>query len=252
MTELELIIDLHRKTSRQGPGSDAATLRALQLTGLTEATSLRVADLGCGNGGPTLTLARHLDGQITAVDLFPEFLRELEKRALKLGLSERVATREQSMAELSFAPASLDLIWSEGAIYNVGFQNGIQQWREFLKPGGYLVVSEITWITNERPKAVEDFWLNAYTEINTAGKKIEQLEQNGYTLAGYFYLPQSCWTEEYYGPLSARFPGFLAANHYAELAQKVVRDQQEEIDLYEQYGAYYSYGFYVARKAEEG
>jgi SAM-dependent methyltransferase len=74
----------------------------------------------------------------------PEFLEALEQRSEKTGLKDKISLLEKSMDELPFEKESLDLIWSEGAIYNIGFENGIKNWKKFLKPGGYLVVSEIT------------------------------------------------------------------------------------------------------------
>ena len=38
------------------------------------------------------------------------------------------------MDDLSFEKDSLDLIWSEGAIYNIGFERGLKEWRNYLKP----------------------------------------------------------------------------------------------------------------------
>ena len=73
MSTLELIIDFHLNSKRQGPGSEAETLKALAMTKLTGNRDLKLADLGCGTGGQTLTLSEKIDGQITAVDLFPEF-----------------------------------------------------------------------------------------------------------------------------------------------------------------------------------
>ena len=80
MTELELIIDLHKNSDRQGPGSENDTLKALGFLNLPTDQHLKVADIGCGSGGQTLTLAKKIKGQITAVDLFPEFLDELNER----------------------------------------------------------------------------------------------------------------------------------------------------------------------------
>lgn len=74
MTELELIIDLHENSERQGPGSEKDTLKALGFLNLPTDQKLKVVDIGCGSGGQTITLAKTLNGQITAVDLFPEFL----------------------------------------------------------------------------------------------------------------------------------------------------------------------------------
>ena len=59
--------------------------------------------------------------EIVAVDLFPEFLEVLQSRAQEAGLTGRIETLAASMDALPFEPESLDLIWSEGAIYNLGF-----------------------------------------------------------------------------------------------------------------------------------
>jgi SAM-dependent methyltransferase len=248
MTELELIIDLHKNSERQGPGSEKDTLRALDLLQLPTDQNLKVADLGCGSGGQTLPLAQNLSAQITAVDLFPEFLNELKEKSQNLGLSEKIIKLEKSIDDLPFKKEVFDLIWSEGAIYNIGFENGLKKWKDYLKVDGYLAVSEITWITPSRPKEIEDFWNAEYPEIATASHKIKQLEDNGFVLAGYFYLSEDSWLETYYKPLQERFEAFLQRHNNSELARKVVADNQAEIDLYQKFKAYYSYGFYMAKK----
>ncbi|HMQ49329.1 MAG TPA: class I SAM-dependent methyltransferase [Saprospiraceae bacterium] len=250
MTELELIIDLHKNSDRQGPGSENDTLKALGFLNLPTDQSLKVADIGCGSGGQTITLAKNLNAQITAVDLFPAFLNELNEKSQQLGLRDKIVTLEKSMDDLPFIKGEFDLIWSEGAIYNMGFENGLKKWKDFLKVGGYLAVSEITWITPSRPKEIEAFWKAAYPEVDTASSKINQLENNGYTLVGYFYLSQDSWIETYYKPMQARFEHFLKRNNNSVLARKVVEDHQAEIDLYLKFKNYYSYGFYLARKNE--
>jgi ubiquinone/menaquinone biosynthesis C-methylase UbiE len=250
MSELDLIIDLHKNSERQGPGSEKETLMALNLLNIPSNQRLKIADIGCGSGGQTITLAKNLNGQIIAVDLFPEFLNELHEKSQKLGLLEQILTLEKSMDNLSFDYNELDLIWSEGAIYNMGFENGIKQWRKFLKNGGFLAVTEITWITINRPKEIEDFWKEEYPEIDTAANKIKQLESNGYSMVGYFYLSQNSCIENYYYPMQSRFEEFLSRHNHSELAKKVVDDNQSEINFYLKFKEYYSYGFYVARKED--
>ena len=250
MTELELIIDLHKNSERQGPGSENDTLKALEFLNLPSGKNLKVADIGCGSGGQTISLANNLNGQITAVDLFPEFLNELNEKSHKLGLMDKIVTLEKSMDDLPFKRNEFDLIWSEGAIYNIGFENGLRKWKDYLKVGGYLAVSEITWITQSRPKEIEKFWKAEYPEVNVASNKIKQLENNGYSLVGYFCLNQDSWIETYYKPMQGRFENFLKRNNNSKLARKVVEDNQAEIDLYQKFKDYYSYGFYIARKNE--
>jgi len=249
MTELDLIIDLHCGTERQGPGSVEDTRRALSLTGgLTKKEGLEIADLGCGNGGQTLTLANHLNGHITAVDLFPAFLEELTGRSETAGFNETITPLEASIDALPFEQESLDLIWSESSIYNIGFENGIKNWGQFLKPGGYLCVSEITWLTEKRPAEIENFWNAAYPEIGTASEKMKVIEESGFTPRGYFTLPPESWIDTYYKPLESKFDSFLGKHANSELAMRIVKEHEDEIALYMQNQAYYSYGFYIAEK----
>lgn len=249
MEHIDLLIDLYRYLDRQGPGSPQDTLRALDLVRPFAGRSPAVADIGCGTGGQTLTLAGQLPGTLVAVDLFPSFLAELETRAAARGWGDRIRTLAASMDALPFEPETFDLIWSEGAVYHIGFEKGVRLWREFLRPGGYLAVSEITWTTHDRPAELEAFWREEYPEIDTAANKIRILADQGYILSGYFELPPESWLDHYYRPLAATFPAFLARQGHSEAAQAVVRACRAEIELYERNRAHYSYGFYVARRA---
>ncbi len=248
MTELELLIDFYKETERQGPGSSNETLKALSFINIDKKQKLKIADIGCGSGSSAIILAENLDGQITAVDLFPEFLDKLNLKSKELGLHEKIKTIEKSMEDLPFKNEELDIIWAEGAIYNMGFENGIKKWRKYLKTGGYLAVSEITWITNTRPKELEEFWNNEYPEIDTASNKIKILEQNGYSPVRYFILAQNSWIENYYKPIEKLFSAFLKKHKNSEMAKNIIEAQKEEIKYYQKDKNYYSYGFYVAKK----
>jgi SAM-dependent methyltransferase len=247
--QLELLVDLHLDGERQGPGSDQATRTAIGLAGLEAMTDLTIADIGCGTGASTIVLAQDLDARITAVDFLPPFLRRLEATATQRGLADRITTRAASMEELDFDEGSLDVVWSEGAIYNIGFQAGVRAWRRFLRPGGVLAVSEITWLTHRRPAELEDHWTSEYPEVATASTKLAVLEAAGYSPLGYFPLPESCWLDHYYRPLQRRFEGFLDRHGHGSAAKGIVEAEQHEIDLYERFSAYVSYGFYIATRA---
>lgn len=247
MDELTLLADLHKAGLRQGPGSPDVTRRAMVLAGLDGSRPLEIADIGCGTGAASLELARMLDARITAVDFLPSFLDVLRQRAQAQGLG-RIITLEASMDALPFTDASFDVIWSEGAVYNMGFEAGIAAWKRFLKPGGKLVLSEITWTTAARPQTITDYWTAQYPEIDTASAKLAVLERHGYRPEGYFLLPFCCWQEHYYGPLRERFPAFLDRNGHSPQAAAIVAAEEEEMALYQRYGQFYSYGMYVAAK----
>ena len=233
MTDMELLIDLHRRQYRQGPGSEADTLRAIELTGLLGRRNLQVADIGCGTGASTFTLAEALQGDITAVDFLPEFLHRLQAQAEARGLGKRIHTLEAQMEHLPFEAEQLDLIWSEGAIYNMGFEEGLEAWRPLLKPGGILAVSEITWLLSERSEEIQSFWQQAYPQIDTAAGKFRALERQGYSPLA----------------LAAGFDDFLNRHPDSATARGLVAEHRDEQSLYEKYSEQYSYGFYVARKA---
>jgi SAM-dependent methyltransferase len=247
MDELALLIDLHRDGARQGPGSDDATRLAITLSGLRGQAGLKIADIGCGTGASTRVLAQELDAEVTAVDFLPEFLDVLAQEAEKAGLSDRIETLAASMDALPFKDGSLDAIWSEGAIYNIGFEAGVRAWRRFLKPGGLLAVSELTWLTTERPEELTAHWMSEYPQVATAAEKIAQLERNGFSPVGYFPLGRDCWMDNYYTPMRARFDGFLT-RHDGDAARAIVAAEEVEIALYERNTDYVSYGFYIARR----
>lgn len=248
MTELDLLIDLHLRNHRQGPGSTTETLKAMALTGLNPASSLKVADIGCGTGASTLILARETNWQIRAVDLFPAFLNKLEKQASSTAPKQTISLAQEDMNQLSFKAQSLDLIWSEGAIYSMGFANGLKKWREFLVDDGILAISEICWTSANRPAEIEAYWNAEYPEIATLEEKAKQMESHGYKLIDSFILEANSWLNNYFEPLEQTIPLFLEEHKHTELAQKVVELHRMEYELYRKFQAYYSYGFFIARK----
>ena len=245
----ELLVDLHRPHARQGPGSHASTLLALELARIDRDRPLRIADLGCGTGSSVLVLAEHLDGEIVAVDLFEPFLEELRVRADARNVSDRITAVKASIDDLPFDDGEFDLIWSEGAIYNIGFDVGVNLWRHYLQPGGTLVVSEITWLTDSRPIALEEHWLAEYPEIDTASAKLAILEKAGFSPTGYFTLPEACWREEYYEPILADLDEFRT-RHNSPLADQIAEAERAEAAIYEAYSDYFSYGVYIAQRVD--
>uniref|UniRef100_UPI00040EBE93 class I SAM-dependent methyltransferase n=1 Tax=Methylohalobius crimeensis TaxID=244365 RepID=UPI00040EBE93 len=182
------------------------------------------------------------------MDFLPEFLDELQSRANDHGVADRITTLNCSMDALPFEEGDFDVIWSEGAVYNMGFEAGVSVWSRFLKPRGKLIVSEITWLSATRPAELQSHWEIEYPEIDLASAKIGILERHGYSPQGYFALPVHCWLENYYRPLQSRFDAFLQRHGRSDQAKAVVEAEQHEIALYEKYRDYYSYGVYVAKQ----
>jgi len=243
--------ELFEGLPRQGPGDNESTKKALHMIRQLPAT-LNVLDIGCGSGTQTIELARNISGTITALDNHQPFLDELDRRASREGFSDRIRTVNGSMFSLDFAKESFDIVWSEGAIFVIGFERGLGEFRPLLKPGGYLAVTELCWIKEDQPREIAAYFEAVYENLpamkNVAGNH-ECIERVGYELIGSFTLPESAWWESYFRPMEAgigRMRGKYPGNARVD---ELCNEMLHEIDMYRKYSRYYGYVFYVMRKS---
>lgn len=245
--DFNLICEYFSSIERQGPGSSEVTIKALSfIDNLTE--NSRIADIGCGTGGQTMTLAQNSQGNIIGVDLFQNFVDIFNSNAAKLDLQGRVKAIVGSMDNLPFRDEEFDLIWSEGAIYNIGFERGLNEWNRFLKKGGYIAVSEASWFTQERPADIEKFWVDAYSEIDTIPNKVAIMQKAGYVPVATFILPENCWVEHFYVPQTKAQELFLKKYAGNKTAEDLVANERHEAQLYAKYKEFYGYVFYIGKK----
>ena len=240
---MDIIIDFFSDLEKLGPGDIEQSKRALNCIKFKSNTP-KIVDIGCGTGSQTMFLAKEANTQIIAVDFLQRFLDELEKRAKLHELN--IKTICASMDNLPFSENEFDLIWSEGAIYNIGFNNGIKNWKKYLKPNGYLAITEQSWFTKDRPKEIEDYWINAYSGIDTIENNISKLKKNGYKIIDYFSLPNKCWNN-YYEPMERKFESFLNKWENKKEAVDFVKENIEEIKMHKKYNQYCGYEFYIAQ-----
>jgi len=245
--DFDLICEYFSGLERQGPGSPEMTLKALSFVeNLTDESS--IADIGCGTGGQTMVLARNTGGHITGVDLFPKFVDLFNANAGKLNMQHRVKGIVGSMDNLPFRDEELDLIWSEGAIYNIGFERGLTYWKKFLKPGGFVAVTEVSWFSENRPEEITRFWMEAYPGIDTIPNQIALMQKSGFTPVAHFILPDSCWTENFYAPQPEAQKAFLRKHEGNQAAIDFIASERHEEQLYSKYMEYYGYVFFIGRK----
>jgi ubiquinone/menaquinone biosynthesis C-methylase UbiE len=245
--DIKLIVGYFSNLERQGPGSPEVTIKALSFIENLTAES-QIADIGCGTGGQTMVLAQYTSGKVTGVDLFPTFIDLFNENASKLNLNDRVKGVIGSMDNLSFQDEQLDLMWSEGAIYNIGFEKGLKEWRKFLKKGGYVAVSEASWFTDERPAEINEFWMMEYPGIDTIPNKVLQMQKAGYIPIATFILPENCWTEHFFTPQVSAQEAFLTKHADNKTAEEFIARMRHEAQLYQRYKEFYGYVFYVGRK----
>jgi SAM-dependent methyltransferase len=248
---MELFFELFSGLPRQGPGNPDSTRRALSMLPPLGAGA-RVLDLGCGTGAQAFELARCSAADIVCLDLHAPFVAELNAKAAELGLAHRVRAQAGDMGRLDFPPESFDAIWSEGAIYNIGFDRGLAEWRGLLKPGGWLAVSELCWLTPAPPDECAAFFAAEYPAMRDAAANLAAVERSGYRPAGHFTLPPSAWWDEYYAPLERKIPAFLALHPGDAASQEVAGAARREIEMLRKYPDAYGYVFFAMRKAPGG
>ncbi len=139
-----------------------------------------ILDVGCGTGVPTIELAKLSNGHVTGIDIDESLLEILRIKIKDLGLTNQVSVLNESIKTMSFQEESFDIIWSEGAVFVIGFEKSIYSWRKFLKPNGFLVLHD---------------------DIKGKTKKLGLIGKYGYKLAAEFDLSFEIWWNEYYSSL---------------------------------------------------
>lgn len=247
---INIFREIHSNLPREGPGSNVATQKAFSIVKHNLPNKPAILDVGCGPGMQTIQLASETEGSIIAVDLNESFLTELGRRAVEAGVNDRITPMKVSMFELPFGANEFDLIWSEGAIYILGFEKGLLEWRHLLKPNGYMVVSELTWLNDERPKEIETYWTENYPGMKTVNENLELIRNAGYEIIESFVLEESGWWDHYYHPIAERIKELRNTFRDNQEAQKSLDITQNELTMYQNYSAYYGYVFYIMRKTD--
>jgi SAM-dependent methyltransferase len=240
---------------RLGPGDDASTKRALDTLFSAEllrekaspSIPWRILDIGCGNGAQTLHLAKHAPGTILAIDNRQSFLDELQRRAEAAGVWSKIRLALRDMRTLTADDGPFDLIWSEGALFVMGFREGLVACRSLLIRGGGLAVSELCWLKSDPPAECREFFAVAYPAMADIDVNLAAMRACGYDVIEHFTQPESAWWEPYYLPLQSRL--HLLRDKYAADSEKLcmIESFQKEIDVYRKYSAYYGNVFFVMR-----
>jgi SAM-dependent methyltransferase len=241
---------------RLGPGDEVSTVDALNMlrsTGPQERGGAagritRILDVGCGNGAQTIVLARHADASILAVDNHQPFLDELQRRAEAAGVSGQIQVSRRDMRSLNRNDGPFDLIWSEGALFVMGFREGLAACHSLLAPGGGLAASELCWLRPDPPAECRQFFATGYPALTDIETNLVSIRACGYEVVGHFTQPESAWWEPYYQPLEERL-GLLRKQHAADEEKlSMIEGIQREIDLYRQYAAFYGNVFFMMRR----
>ncbi|MBN1165562.1 MAG: class I SAM-dependent methyltransferase [Methanospirillaceae archaeon] len=239
------LFSFYEDMPRQGPGDEHLTEEILaNLMDLVPCPT--ILDMGCGTGSETRILARR--GYVTAVDIHQPYLDILMQNAVSDGTAEKIQTLCTSMDSLPPGTEPVDLIWSEGAIYIIGFARGLGIWWDLLKPGGYLVVSELTVISRSPPAPAREFFHSIYPAVQTEEENCDVITRAGYELIQTVLLPPAAW-DRFYAPQKEKI-ALMKRETRSKEEKEVIAEIEQEIAIMERYKGAYGYVYYIMQKPE--
>lgn len=242
----DIFFEIHKDLPRQGSGRDEYTQKAFEM--IPKINQPNILDIGCGPGLQTIKLAKLSDGKITAIDIHQPYLDQLKNHVIREKISDRINILNKSMINMDFSEEEFDIIWAEGSIFIIGFEKGVIEWKKFIKQGGFLAIHEMTWLRENPPKEISDFWERVYPQISTIDNNLEIIRKCGYKIIGHFPLPENAWWELYYNPLEKRLKMLEKKYKNNPEALEMIRGEYEEIDLFRKYNKWYGSVFYVMQK----
>ncbi len=246
MEKWDYFLDLYTALPTAGPGTNNCTRKAYGL--LSDRFSApKILDVGCGPGRQTVELLKISGGTAVALDFLPIMLERTKAAADAAGVGHRLELLQQDMTSMDFDDDTFDIIWSEGAIYNLGFENGLKKVKPFVRPGGAVAVSEVVWLKPDQPAELVEYW-RQYPEIDTIEAKQNIISQLGYESVGTFTLPNNAWVTHYYDPMQTLLHQKATEWKDCPEAREVLEESQHEINMFEKYSDYFGYAFFVMIK----
>jgi len=240
-----IFLEVFEALPRQGPGNRACAARALALC-RDLPPSPAVLDLGCGVGGQTLHLAELTSGPIVAIDRHAAAIERLRATVADRSLAHRVRAVVGDIAEPGQPPGSFDLIWSEGAFYNVGIDAALRICHGLLRPGGYLAFTDAVWRTDDPPAEVKASFAD-YPTMGRVADVVAAIARHPFTLVDHFTLPDEAWWEDFYAPMERRITE-LRGKYAADREALTALDQlAQEPAMHRRYADSYAYEFFVTR-----
>ena len=245
----EIFFEVYEALPRQGPGNRACAARALSLCRELPA-SPTVLDLGCGVGAQTLYLAELMPGTIVAIDKHSPSIERLKATLAERGLGQRVQALVGDMAHPEQPPESFDLIWSEGALYNLGIENALRICYGLLRPDGHLVFTDAVWRKADPPPEVKAGFDLDYPTMGWVGDVLTAIGSSGFELLGHFTLPDEAWWSDFYTPMQDRIEELRGKYAGDSEASAILQELAQEPEIHRRYSDFYAYEFFVARRLD--
>jgi len=106
-----------------------------------------VLDIGCGAGVTPCFIARRYGCRVVGVDILEAMIERSKERAKREGIMDRVEFRVADAQALPFEDDLFDAVITESVTaFPEDKQKAVNQYVRVTKPGGYVGLSESTWL----------------------------------------------------------------------------------------------------------
>ncbi|MDO9251896.1 methyltransferase domain-containing protein [Hydrogenophaga sp.] len=146
---------------------------------------IHVLDIGSGIGGPARYFADRFGCKVTGIDLTSEFCDVAAHLTRLLGMEDQVEFKLGDALAMPFADESFDGAYSMNVSMNIADKSAFyKEIRRVLKPGGWLVLSEIAKGEGAEPDYPTPWAASAQTSFLSAPEETRR----GLTEAGFEVL----------------------------------------------------------------
>jgi DNA-binding transcriptional MerR regulator/protein-L-isoaspartate O-methyltransferase len=224
---------------RLGPGDEGDSLKALRSLPIK---SGEVLEIGCGRGITSIFLARNSAFNLTALDNDEYSLNSLKEKTKENFQEHRITSICASMTAMPFERGQFDVLWSEGSAYIMGVKQALKSWKPFLKSNGYLVISDLVWLTNNPDAEAIEFWHQNYPDMATREQRIKEMMKAGYEVIENFTQSEQSW-RNYLDPLKQK----ITQVEDESLTSNLLKDLRRELQIHDQYLGQYGYQVFVLK-----
>ena len=145
----------------------------------------QILDIATGTGDFAMLLAERIRPlHITGADISEGMMAVGREKVKKAGLQDIITFQKEDCLSLSFPDGSFDAVTAAYGVRNFqDLDKGLREMRRVLKPGGHLLIVELT--SPRRFPMKQLFWLYAHVVMPLIGRLVS------HNASAYTYLPAS-------------------------------------------------------------